>query len=626
MGCLNHLLSQCSNLVEMPFVIKCWQHENSDEITVTTSNGLLKAHGSWAWYDLDMKKISSIALLCFIIFVSGAFVIKPGTAHAAFEWPQSIVMFLSRIGIIRAQNPISVKVPVPNNDLNINSSSTPINIPVKRNASRAKESAPIKIEAENYNLGTIPVRAIVANIDETGNRYGSSGMKFTQSKIAEVDQALQRLNAFVGQSSYGKTRLQWTTSGIYELGSGVCNHDAWSDKTNDLIQRALQIADSQAPIADYSYYLIVHPQPDCPDGALWSFEGYGQFKAYTLNGRTVHLRGTRISDLSDDYLFHEFGHSLGYQPNTGMGHPDYWNCPVTTINSETRIALSDSCQRIYDWNNGNVPVFTIMSAKRGILSDYNAPQKEVIGWLNGANIVTTTAGKYVLSPLEQGGSNPEALKIPITGTDYVVYVSFRQPIGYTYPDAPASKPNGVILDVSESNNISVNHFLVTNNTNMDAPLQIGVPYRVGTNGPVITLTGVSNNLASVTIFSDAVIPSDPDPVQSKAKEFIQAMVNKAGVSHQIASSSRQIAFPRVNGDSGPSNRKTLNGYGFSFKESPTAYNDYMTSVIGPTPAWLASERQMGYINDSIVCLQTDGSSGDMYLPARSSEIFCADLN
>ncbi|MCX6715499.1 MAG: hypothetical protein NT077_00595, partial [Candidatus Taylorbacteria bacterium] len=359
------------------------------------------------------------------------------------------------------------------------------------------------------NLGTISIRAIVANVDELGNRYGSMGEKFTQTKLSEVDQALQRLNTFVKQSSYGKAQLQWTTSGVYELGSGVCSHTSWSDKTNDLIQRALEAADSQSPIADRSYYLIVHPLPDCPDGTNWSFEGHGTFTAYTLNGRTVYLRGTRLSDISDEYLFHEFGHSLGYQPGMGIGHPDYYNCPVTASNSETKIDVSNTCPRVYDWNNGIVPVYTIMSATRGILSDYNAIEKETIGWLMNPNIVVAKSGKYVLSPLEQAGTAPKALKIPITGTDYTVYVSFRQPFGYTYPDAPANKPNGVIFDVT---NGPLTEFLPTNNTNMDAPLQIGVPYRLGTGGPIVTLNGIANNRATITVSSGSITP--PNPTQT----------------------------------------------------------------------------------------------------------------
>ena len=444
---------------------------------------------------------------------------------------------------------------------------------------------------QNRNIGTITIRAIVANIDEVGNKYGSMGEKFTQSKLTETDSALQRLNTFVKQSAYGKAQLQWTTSGVYELGSGVCSHVAWSDKTDDLIQRALQAADSQTPLIDYSYYLIVHPMPDCQDGTSWSFEGRGNFKAYTINGRIVNLRGVRISDLSDEYLFHEFGHSLGYKPNSGIGHPDYLNCPVVTSNGETKISLSNNCPRVYDWNNGVVPVYTMMSAKRGILSDYNAPEKETIGWLTGSNIVTTTAGKYTLSPIEQTGSSPKALRIPIAGitgsggTDYVVYVSFRQPVGYTYPSAPANKPNGVILDIAENNNISLNHFLTTNSTNMDAPLQIGVPYRIGTNGPVITLTGISNNLASITVSSGTIVP--PDPTLTPVISFSSSPTSvssgqSSALSWKVTNANRCVLFSGITQES-----VLVNGSKTVYPTQTTSYrlwcvNDPGTGKDGPS--------------------------------------------
>lgn len=367
---------------------------------------------------------------------------------------------------------------------------------------------------QNYNLGTISIRAIVANIDEAVNELGPSGVKFTQSKLAEVDQVLQKLNTFVQQSSYGKTKLQWKTSGVYELGNGVCNHASYGDKIDDLTQRALQAADSETPLADYSYFIIVNPMPYCPDGEQWTMEGR-TFMTYTLNGRTVHLRGIRdMYELSDEYifyLFHEFGHTLAYQPNTGIGHPDYLNCPVATSGSEIKIGLSSTCPHVYDWYSQATPVFTIMSNKLGMLSDYNAVEKEIVGWLTNLNTVTTTAGQYTLTPLEQTGSSPKALKIPVIGTNYTVYVSFRQPVGYTYPNAPTNKPNGVILDIVDSNNNE--HFLVTNNSNMDAPLQVGVSYRIGTNGPVIRVNSISNNLASITVSSGStILPPITPPV------------------------------------------------------------------------------------------------------------------
>ncbi len=341
---------------------------------------------------------------------------------------------------------------------------------------------------QNRNVGTITIRAIVANIDEVGNKYGSYGMKFAPSKLAEVDKALQRLNTFVKQSSYGKTQLQWKTSGVYELGKGVCDKVSYGDKVNELILRALKAENAKSPLVDYSYYFIVHPMPNCPDGVQWSFEGRGQFVAYNLNGRTVHLRGINISDLSDQYVFHEFGHSLAYKPNTGIGHPDYLSCPITTVNKITKISVSNTCKHIFDFNTGAIPIYTVMSTP-SILSDYSAPEKEIAGWLKVTDIVATTTGKYSLSPLEQISSSPKVLKIQVAGTDYMLYISYRQPI-------EVSKPKGVIMDIVRSS--SSESFLTTNTGDNNAPLKIGVPYQIN-NGPIITVTAISNNRASITL-------------------------------------------------------------------------------------------------------------------------------
>jgi hypothetical protein len=352
----------------------------------------------------------------------------------------------------------------------------------------------------NRNIGTMKVRAIVVTLAEVSTKYGSYGMTFTQSKLPETDQALQRLNAFVKQSSYGQAEVQWSTAGVYDIGSGVCAHATYGEKVDDLILRSLQKADLERPIDDYSMYVIVHPMPDCPDGVPWSFEGKAQFTKYTLNGRDVHLRGIHISDLSDFYLFHEFGHTLGYQPNSGIGHPDYMQCPISTTSGVTTVSLSNSCPHVYDFSRGALPVYSVMSGNAGSLSDYSAPEKVIIGWLGGAQVVPTTSGQYVLSALESVGSGPKALKIPISGSDLSAYISFRQPLGYTYPATPPNKPNGVIVDVASS--ASALSFLATN-TNLDAPLTVGMPYRLGTTGPFVTVTGIANNLASITVSSTA---------------------------------------------------------------------------------------------------------------------------
>lgn len=112
---------------------------------------------------------------------------------------------------------------------------------------------------------------------------------------------------------------------------------------------------------------------------------------------------------------------------------------------------------------------------------------------------------------------------------------------------------------------------------------------------------------------------------SKAKEFIDSMQKILGTNYLVVNTSNEIGFP--GSGSGPSIRKTLNGYSFTFVDrSATAYNNYMRNAIGPTPAWLASEREMGYINGTIICLQRDGTVADAYRQQRPAEIFCADLD
>ena len=363
------------------------------------------------------------------------------------------------------------------------------------------------VDRNDLNLGAIKVRAIVANHDDVSTLYGSDGAKFTAAKINEVNAALTELNKRVKESSYGKARLEWKTSGVHEVGSGICDHPTYGEKLNDLILRALEKEDKITPLEDYTYFLIVHPMPDCGDGEIWSQSGRGNFIPYIINGRTVHLRGMQVTTLSQYILFHELGHSLAYKPGTGISHPDYLNCPITTSGKVVEISITSNCVRLYEWYNDKiVPIYTIMSDKGGYNSDYNAIEKELIGWLSKYKIVTSTNGTYKLIPLEKTGLGKQAIKIPIRDTEYTAYVSFRQPNGYTYPNTIPEKPNGVIIEIVSSRGES---FLVTDSTNRDAALVVGKSYRLGATGPYVRVDGILNNKATITIspkVSDQIIP------------------------------------------------------------------------------------------------------------------------
>lgn len=120
--------------------------------------------------------------------------------------------------------------------------------------------------------------------------------------------------------------------------------------------------------------------------------------------------------------------------------------------------------------------------------------------------------------------------------------------------------------------------------------------------------------------------------QSNAKLFIETMQKVFNENYQIVDSSKEISFLDPSGGSGPSIKKILKGYSFIYNASIAAnHGSYMREKIGPTPAWLASEMTMGYINDKIICIQSDATPGldsPRYSPKilqRGPEIFCADL-
>src|SRR5207248_2009719 len=81
---------------------------------------------------------------------------------------------------------------------------------------------------------------------------------------------------------------------------------------------------------------------------------------------------------------------------------------------------------------------------------FNAPQKELLGWLNygGAPPITTveSSGTYIIDPYETVGNDPKALKVKTPSGDWY-YMEYRQPIGF---DAPvlagnANVPHGVLV-------------------------------------------------------------------------------------------------------------------------------------------------------------------------------------
>jgi Gametolysin peptidase M11 len=153
-------------------------------------------------------------------------------------------------------------------------------------------------------------------------------------------------------------------------------------------------------LSSYSHYMYVFPYTSaCAWGGL-----------ATVGGSDSWVNGT----LDIEIAAHELGH------NFGLYHSHNLNCGTTVLCS-----------------NGSVgeygDAFDLMGA--AFSGDFNAFQKERLGWLNSGvspPITTvTSSGTYDIGPYEAQDTTAKALKIlqsSSSGSYY--YVEFRQPLGF----------------------------------------------------------------------------------------------------------------------------------------------------------------------------------------------------
>ncbi len=324
----------------------------------------------------------------------------------------------------------------------------------------------------NPNLGQIQTRLVVVNIPETLT-------PFNTSQISEATTSLSSLKNFVKKNSYGKAALVGAVSkNVYSIPAGSCSKTTFQENVGYLIQRSLEAADAHYKFPNYSHFIIYHPAPTCPDGTIWSAEGYGTFKKYILNGRTVYLRGVRTMDISDFVLFHEFGHSLGSIPERLIGHPDYLRCKITNRSAtSTVVHINKYCTTEYDFYAGILPIYDIMSGNRSaVLSGFGSITKKNIGWVDNSNMKAITSnGTYKLTPFETSATGTKVLSLKVTAST-TAYFSFRQPIKYS----TFTKP-GMVVEVISSERYSYPHhsFLVLNQNDYQQMMVPGITYTIG---------------------------------------------------------------------------------------------------------------------------------------------------
>ncbi len=207
---------------------------------------------------------------------------------------------------------------------------------------------------------------------------------------------------FMVENSYGQTWLTGNVFGWYTM--------ALSSTTCDGFQIATA-ADNAATAAGvnlsaYTHYVYVTPtNTNCV--------GVGGAE---IGGPFAWLFGT----IGPDIFEHELGHNLGLYHSHGLycgGTSSIGSVPPCTL---------------YEYGD---PIDTM----GGGAGDFNAFQKERLGWLNYASLppitMVTASGTYTLDLYEPTGSNPKGLKIlksvdATTGVRTWYYLEYRQAISF----------------------------------------------------------------------------------------------------------------------------------------------------------------------------------------------------
>ena len=291
-------------------------------------------------------------------------------------------------------------------------------------------------------------------------------------------------NNFSMENSYGQTSLTGTVVGWYTIPDSVttCN-------TSQIATDAQSAATANGVnLSNYTRYVYLFPQDDAC--------GFGGASTVGGNPSQNWLNGT----LDPHTVNHELGHGLG------LWHSHSLDCGTTAT-----ICSSGTIQEYGDQVD-------VMGSVQGASPDYNAFQKERLGWLNyGASpsIQTVTAsGTYTITPYENG-PGPNALKVfqstnSTTGAKTWYYLESRQAIGFdafltTWPyGTTENETTGVLLhlgtDGDGNSSLMLNMTPAASNFfDFEMSLAVGQSFNDPTAGVTFTTQSVTSAGATVSV-------------------------------------------------------------------------------------------------------------------------------
>ena len=293
------------------------------------------------------------------------------------------------------------------------------------------------------------------------------------------------VNDFFMQNSYGQTSIAPTVVGWYTIPDSVnsCNlTQIAADAQNAATTAGVHLA-------SYTRYVYAFPQNNACGFAGSSNVGGNPSQSW-INGNTLDFH----------ILDHELGHAFG------LWHAHSLDCgaSATICSGGTVVEYGDRLDT--------------MGTPQTASPDYNAFQKERLGWLNSGSspaiTTVTSSGTYTITPYEQG-PGPNALKIlkstdPTTGAKTWYYIEARQAVGF---DAfltnsiyyTQNETTGVLFhigtdtDPNSSQLLDMTPATPTTSGWWDPSLIVGQSFTDSAAGISITPTAVSGTGATVQI-------------------------------------------------------------------------------------------------------------------------------